>query len=157
MKVYFIKPSVIFNLIKLAVLALIVLFIAFQMDLIPSKYKAMISSDARAIKKVMQQTDEIFVSRPNSEDREEVKRYLKNTIENLKKIDTTNCPYDFRIAFEKLSKAYEELYSQMQSDPDLFFSRFFAEPLSEEHKKLFAPVNEAEDEINRIEMQLDLK
>lgn len=157
MKVYFIKPSVIFNLIKLAVLALIALFIAFQLDLIPEKYKSLISSDARAIKKVMQQSDEILASRPSSENREEVKQYLENVIENLKKIDTANCPYDFRIAFEHLGKAYEGLYSQMQSAPDLFFSQFFSEPLSEEHKKLFAQVNEAEDEINHIAMQLGLK
>ena len=49
MKLYFVKPSVIFNLIKLAVLVLIAVFIAFQLDLIPSKYKSLISSDARAI------------------------------------------------------------------------------------------------------------
>ena len=157
MKLYFVKPSVIFNLIKLAVLVLLAVFIAFQLDLIPSKYKSLISSDARAIKKVMQQTDEVFASRPSSENREEVKQYLENTIGNLKKIDTANCPYDFRIAFEKLGKAYEGLYSQMQTDPELFFSQYTAEPLSEERKKLFAQVNEAEDEINHIAMQFGLK
>lgn len=157
MKIFFIKPSAIFNLIKLAVLLLAGLFIAVQLDLIPEKYKSLLSSDARAIKKVMQQTDEVLAARPSSENREEVKQYLENTIGNLKKIDTTNCPYDFRIAFEHLGKAYEGLYSQMQIDPELFFSQFFSEPLSEEHKKLFAPVNDAEYEVNHIAMQFGIK
>ena len=157
MKVYFLKPSAIFNLIKLAVLVLIALFIAFQLDLIPEKYKSMLSSDARSIKKVVGQTDELLASRPDTENRDAVKHYLENTIEKLKTIDTTKCPYDFRIAFEKLGKAYEGLYSQMQADPELFFSQFFADPLSEEHKQLYAQVTEAEEEINHIAMRFGVK
>lgn len=157
MKIYFIKRSIIFGLIKLAFLVLVIAFLASQLDMIPSKYKSLISSDARSIKKVVNQTDEIFAIRPNTESREVVKYYLENTIEKLKKIDTTNCPYDFRIAFEKLVKAYENLYSRMQADPDLFFSQYFADPLSEESKTLFAPVNEASEEIDHIAMRLGIK
>ena len=157
MKIYFIKKSVIFGLIKLAVLALITVFLLFQLGLIPSKYKSMISSEARSIKKVISQTDEILATRPKSENREEVGAYLKDAIEKMKKIDTSNCPYEFRISFEKLVKAYEGLYSRMLAEPDLFFSQFFADPLSEESRSLFAPVNEASEEIDHIAMRLGLK
>ena len=113
------------------------------------------SSDANEIDKVIVQYCKIGSEglRENST-KEDILRYFGHVTSEMRRIDTSRCPQDFRVAYEHLSMAHENLYATLQTMPvgllsnlgNLLTGSKFEKNADEAMKRIY----ESFDEVNLV-------
>ena len=79
------------------------------------------SSEADEIDKVIEQVNRIEEWDVESSDKDENLRLLRRTITNMKAINTSHCPQDFRISYEHFIQTLENLYVLALDAPESIF------------------------------------
>ncbi len=92
---------------------IVIIFIAFEIGLFPSKYKPSFSNEVRAIEKVLELDDKTTENLPDNP-----RQAYQTVVSRMRAIDTSDCPGDFRMAYERHIHAWEGMRDQVLSEPD---------------------------------------
>ena len=106
--------------LAIAVFVFIIVFLAFEMGLLPSKYKSSFSSDAKANEAVLRQDDTTTDNLP-----ENPREAMVLVVKRMRAIDTSKCPNNFRAAYERHIQAWEGARDQILSEPDGILESLF--------------------------------
>ena len=110
------------------------------------------SSDARAIDKVISQANKIETEETdNNPSKKEMLDFFSHGTARLRAIDTSDCPKDFRIAYEHLVSSFDNCYAVIMTMPEGFWGNLFnGSDFRESINAAFKRMQNAVDEINLV-------